>query len=56
MLPDRIAAVCQGGDLLPQVMPALTRRTSPKFVVHCGRPSLPLATKMQEFEGNSTPW
>ena len=50
MLPDRIAAACQGGHLLPQVLSALTRRTSPKFVVQCGRPSLSLATEMQEFE------
>ena len=55
MLPDRIAAACQGGDLLPQVVSTLTRRTSPKFVVERGRPSLSLATKMQEFGGNSTP-
>ena len=55
MLPDRIAAACQGGDLLPQVVSALTRHTSPKFIVQCGRPSLSLATKMQEFGGNSTP-
>ena len=55
MLPDRIAAACQDGDLLPQVVSALTRLTSPKFVVQCGRPSLSLATKMQEFGGNSTP-
>ena len=55
MLPDRTAAACQGGDLLPQVVSALTRRTSPKLVVQCGRPSLSMATEMQEFGGNSTP-